>query len=193
MVLCYPSFEAHSVFMLRWILEWFHMVIISMHDRAAAPCSLVVRLWLSLVIELCADSESVVTGFKNRKVLFSAQMWQSLVLSAGKWRTWVQKLWNKGGTFREESWFGVFFFGVQRFSLFQVMTQHHGSILGLPWHFTPKRPKASSDERNVQLVGNKHNIGQGCIEARHMYIYSRFFHVVWNENSHVVQSNLYFH
>lgn len=107
--------------MLRWILEWFHAFIISMHDWAAAPCGLVVQLWLALIIELCADSKYVATGFKNWKGLFGAQIWFSLSreqlrswtgLNAGQWRRWVQKLWNKGGKFREEgvekSWLRVF-------------------------------------------------------------------------------------
>lgn len=126
--------------MLKWILEWFHMVIISMHDWAAAPCSLVVRLWLSLVIELCADSESVVTGFKNRKGLFSAQMWISLsrrhLLSrmdqesgGSEWRSCGTKVGSSG----RKADFVSSLPKVLPVSGDDTAPCKHGSILGLPW------------------------------------------------------------
>lgn len=160
----YPSYEEHTVFMLRWILEWFHAFIISMHDWAAAPCGLVVRLWLSPVIELCADSKYAVTGFKNLKRPLRCS--DTVLIKQGtaafrhgtKCRTVeevsaevVEQRWEvQGGRCGEKLTLCLL---CQSFSLFQVLTQHlvntaaslgcHGRLPG--WFITPDPPKASSD------------------------------------------------
>lgn len=138
--------------MLRWLLERFHMFIISMHDWAAALCCLVVRLGLSLVIELCADFEnrlwklkrpllcSDMVFIKQERVAF--QDWSkrrkaeevSAEVVAQRWEVQGE---NCGGKL-------ILCLLCQRSSLFQVMTQHpvntaaslgrHGRLLiYYPW------------------------------------------------------------